>query len=320
MNTKISIIIPIYNSSKTLNECISCILAQSYTSFELILVNDGSTDNSGEICDLYAKTDPRIIVIHKVNEGVSIARNTGIKRSTGKYITFIDSDDTVSTNYLLNLIEIHEKLNAELTISGFVKRNQGIDKPHYIDYNGVVDIKTIGSILNNNIISVPFAKIFNSDIIKTNRIIFPNGISRGEDTIFVLEYILHIDKIVLLPEYSYFYITTENSLMTKLNSVSSELSCYNILNNLCNNIIQKYNLKKERRTFLIKMQLDAFERVIRAIMNIPNRNERIGLLNSLDYSYYLRHKKGNTWKESILTIILRLHFFRIYDLLITKYA
>ena len=317
---KVSVIVPVYNTENYLPRCIDSILAQTFIEFELILVNDGSEDNSGKICDNYALKDSRIIVIHKVNEGVSIARNTGIKRSTGKYITFIDSDDNVSTNYLLNLIEIHEKLNAELTISGFVKRNQGIDKPHYIDYNGVVDIETIGSILNNNIISIPFAKIFNSDIIKTNRIIFPNGISRGEDTIFVLEYLLHIDKIALLPEYNYFYITTENSLMTKLNSVSSELCCYNMLNRLCNNIIKKYNLKKEASTFLIKMQLDAFERVIRAILIIPNRNERIGLLNCLDYSYYLRHKKGNTWKESILTIILRLHLFRIYDLLMTKYA
>lgn len=317
---KVSVIVPVYNTENYLPRCIDSILAQTFIEFELILVNDGSEDNSGKICDNYALKDSRIIVIHKENEGVSIARNTGIKRSTGKYITFIDSDDNVSTNYLLNLIEIHEKLNAELTISGFVKRNQGIDKHHYIDYNGIVDIETIGSILNNNIISVPFAKIFNSDIIKTNRIIFPNGISRGEDTIFVLEYLLHIDKIALLPEYNYFYITTENSLMTKLNSVSSELSCYNMLNRLCNNIIKKYNLKKEASTFLIKMQLDAFERVIRAILIIPNRNERIGLLNCLDYSYYLRHKKGNTWKESILTIILRLHLFRIYDLLMTKYA
>lgn len=317
---KVSVIVPVYNTEKYLPRCIDSILAQTFIDFELIIVNDGSEDNSGKICDNYALKDSRIIVIHKENEGVSIARNIGVKSSTGKYITFIDSDDKVSTNYLFKLIEIHEKLNAELTISSYIKRNQGIDKQFILDYYGVVDAKNIETVLNNSILTVPVAKIFNSNIIKTNHIIFPNGISRGEDTIFVLEYLLHIDKIVLLPEYSYFYITTENSLMTKLNSVSSELSCYNILSNLCNNIIKKYNLEKEASTFLIKMQLDAFERVIRAIMNIPNRNERIGLLNSLDYSYYLRHKKGNTWKESILTIILRLHLFRIYDLLITKYA
>lgn len=317
---QISVIVPVYNTEKYLHRCIDSILAQTYTDFELLLINDGSTDESGEICDEYAKKDSRIVVIHKVNEGVSIARNTGIKRSSSKYMTFIDSDDYISTNYLLNLIEIHEKLNAELTISSFVKRNQGIDKPHYIDHNGVVDVENLATILNNNIITVPFAKIFNSDIIKTNCIIFPHGISRGEDTIFVLEYLLHIDKIVVLPEYNYVYITTENSLMTKLNSVSSEFSCYNILNNLCNKIIQKYNLKKEEARYLIKIQLDAFERVIKAIMNIPNRNERIRLLNSLEYSFYLKHKKGNTWKESILIIFLRLHLFRFYDLLMTKYA
>lgn len=317
---KVSIIVPVYNTEQYLPRCIDSILAQTFSDFELILVDDGCTDNSGVICDKYAAKDNRIVVIHKENEGVSIARNVGIKRSKGKYITFIDSDDKVSTNYLINLIEIHEKHNAELTISGFIKRNHGIDRLHYIDYYGVATVETIGPIINNNIITVPVAKIFNSDIIKTNQIIFPNGISRGEDTIFVLEYLLHIDKISILPEHNYFYITTENSLMTKLNSISSELSCCNMLNNLCNKIIQKYNLNKELSSFLIKMQLDAFERVIRAIINIPDRNERIELLKNLEYSYYLRHKKGNTWKESILTIILKLKLFRIYDLLMTKYA
>ena len=93
----LSIIVPVYNVEKYLARCIDSILAQTFTDFELILVDDGSTDNSGEICDEYAGKDPRIIVIHKENGGVSSARNHGLDIARGEYITFVDSDDQIGT-------------------------------------------------------------------------------------------------------------------------------------------------------------------------------------------------------------------------------
>lgn len=100
----LSIIVPIYNSKKYLEECIDSILQQSYKDFELILVDDGSSDGSGELCDEYAKKDSRILVIHKENKGQSSARNVGIDMAKGEYITFVDSDDTIEENtYLLNI-------------------------------------------------------------------------------------------------------------------------------------------------------------------------------------------------------------------------
>ena len=97
---KVSIIVPIYNSEAHLSRCIDSILAQTLTDFELILVNDGSQDNSGKICDNYAQKDSRIIVLHKENGGTSSARNVGLKKSRGEYITFVDSDDTIYPHYL----------------------------------------------------------------------------------------------------------------------------------------------------------------------------------------------------------------------------
>ena len=92
---KISVIVPVYNVEQYVGECIESILSQSFYDIELILINDGSKDNSGSMCDEYAKKDNRIKVIHKKNEGVSIARNIGIKNASGKYIAFVDSDDLV---------------------------------------------------------------------------------------------------------------------------------------------------------------------------------------------------------------------------------
>ena len=100
MNPKVSIIVPIYNSEKYMNKCIESILNQTLTEIEIILVNDGSTDNSGKIIDNYAKKDNRIKVIHQQNSGPSVARNKGISTAKGKYIGFVDSDDYIeSTMY-----------------------------------------------------------------------------------------------------------------------------------------------------------------------------------------------------------------------------
>ena len=116
---QISVIVPVYNTEKYLHRCIDSILAQTYTDFELLLINDGSTDESGEICDEYAKKDSRIVVIHKVNEGVSIARNTGIKRSSSKYITFIDSDDYIANDMIEQLYIALHNTESDISVCNF---------------------------------------------------------------------------------------------------------------------------------------------------------------------------------------------------------
>ena len=102
-NPLVSVIIPVYNVEKYLRRCLDSVLAQTYTNFEAILVDDGSTDDSGAICDEYAARDNRFVVIHKQNEGVSIARLTAFEHSKGEFITFIDSDDSINFNYIDHL-------------------------------------------------------------------------------------------------------------------------------------------------------------------------------------------------------------------------
>ena len=112
----ISIIVPIYNREKYLSECIDSILVQSYSDFEVLLIDDGSTDRSGEICDEYAQKDARIRVFHKENGGVSSARNVGLDNATGEWIAFVDSDDWVGEKYLESF---SGHLDADLVIGGF---------------------------------------------------------------------------------------------------------------------------------------------------------------------------------------------------------
>ena len=119
MNSKISIIIPVFNVENYLKRCLDSILAQTFREFQVYIVDDGSTDQTGVICDEYAKKDKRITVIHKQNEGVSIARNTAIEMATGEYFLFFDGDDHVEENCLEELYEAAVHQNADAVLYGY---------------------------------------------------------------------------------------------------------------------------------------------------------------------------------------------------------
>ena len=127
-NELISVIVPVYNVEKYLKQCVNSIIKQTYTNIEIILIDDGSTDNSAHICDEFAQIDPRIKVFHKANGGLSSARNEGIKKSKGKYLTFIDSDDDISEDYVSYLYGLIKKYKVKLSICPYsvvnIKKNK----------------------------------------------------------------------------------------------------------------------------------------------------------------------------------------------------
>ena len=115
----VSIIVPVYNTERFLNRCIDSVLAQTYSDWELLLVDDGSTDSSGSICDEYATQDSRIRVFHKENGGVSSARNLGLDYARGEWITFVDSDDYIAPDMIEKLYETQKRNNADITVCGY---------------------------------------------------------------------------------------------------------------------------------------------------------------------------------------------------------
>ena len=145
MNPKISIIIPIYNKSRYLNTVLEQIKNQSFKDFECILIDDGSNDGSAEICDSYSSADERFNVIHKVNGGVSAARNTGLDVARGNYITFIDADDEITENYLESLYAPAVESRADMVVGGCQKFWDDSDKTVRVccPFEGLVDIKTV---------------------------------------------------------------------------------------------------------------------------------------------------------------------------------
>lgn len=217
MNDLISVIVPIYKAESYLDKCIESIVNQTYKNIEVILVDDGSPDNCPKICDNWAKKNERIKVIHKQNGGVSSARNVGIENATGKYICFIDSDDSVENEYFEKFIK--EIQNFELVVCGYSKVLNGEKKGKVLFSNearNVIPKNQIMNLYQKVLISAPWAKFYQKSIIDENNIRFPEDMSLGEDMVFNFSYIDKIENIAIINESLYNYnLDNDNSLLRK---------------------------------------------------------------------------------------------------------
>lgn len=220
---KYSIIIPVYNAAKTLNVCIDSILAEKEENTEIILVNDGSSDESLSICRAYANINSNVLAIDKKNGGAASARNVGIEKAVGEYIVFVDSDDTILPGYFQML----DSTDSDLVVFGTVLDNRieqkksipvlrdGFDAASYIVFS------RDGS---------PWNKRFKREIIMRAKVNFPEDLSVGEDFIFCLRYALNCSSISLVDKALYCYnIAQEGSLTHKfrLDYIEEALRIYN---------------------------------------------------------------------------------------------
>lgn len=203
---EVSIIVPIYNAEKYLNKCIDSILSQTFTDFELILVDDGSTDGSPFILDRYKEYDPRVVVIHKPNGGVSSARNAGIEVALGKYILFIDSDDYIASEYIHTMLR--NMGSCEWVFSGICDfASDRNDKPfEFPDASFDLSIeRDYFRFINLGLFNAPFPKLYVTSIIAENHILFNTCISFSEDRDFNLQYMQYVSKVRTIPYIGYYY-------------------------------------------------------------------------------------------------------------------
>ncbi|MBR2746511.1 MAG: glycosyltransferase [Erysipelotrichaceae bacterium] len=210
---KISVIVPIYKVENYLNECVDSVLAQTFTDFELILIDDGSPDNCGKMCDEYAKKDKRIVVIHQLNRGLSAARNTGLDVAKGKYITFIDSDDFVSTDYLEILYKGLVENNADASICKHLKFSN-LKKEYSEKKNGYSVCSgrsAVQSIYNNFEISITaWAKLYKAELF--NYIRFPDG--RIHEDQAVIPIVLYNCKCIACLDNELYFFRVRSSSIT----------------------------------------------------------------------------------------------------------
>lgn len=213
MSRKISIIIPVYNAERHIRKTIDSIIAQDYPHWELVLVDDGSTDASGSICDEYATKDDRIRVFHQKNEGVSVARNLALDEITGEYVTFIDADDWIELEYLSHFIRFP------------YSDDQIVYQGYYMDYVGDVAKKSTselperGRVLHLGAI---LGKMFATPIIKTHGIRFNEQLHLHEDHVFYYEYLKYARRFDFSDFCGYHYMHYgEQSLSRRLQSSDS---------------------------------------------------------------------------------------------------
>lgn len=247
MSPLISIIVPVYNAEKTLNRCVDSILSQTFNNFELLLINDGSTDRSGELCDEYAAKDKRVKVFHKKNGGVSSARNVGLDNAKGEWITFCDSDDFVYPNWLKNYIDkisdgidlICQAFECDKSLVHEFK-----DKRIFgITYKGCIQDGVL-LLYKNDILGYLWVKLFKRSIIESYKLRFDTRYNYQEDQEFCFRYFCYIKTIGCIKNigYYYYYIPDwDSKYPKKSNMFYLYQSLYNsamiIYNKKINNII-----------------------------------------------------------------------------------
>lgn len=208
----VSIIIPVYNVEKYLERCIISVLAQTYKNIEVILVDDGSLDKSGLICDEYGIKDNRIRVVHQTNQGQSSARNKGIELAKGKYLTFVDSDDRITPDYVEVMIAASHKFNVEIVQTRILIENKKMEKLlAKTDNFEILTFQPGKEAVNDMRYKVsPCAKLFKTSIIKNNP--FPN-FKANEDDASYYRFAYEANRICIIDYYTYYYCQTDNSVM-----------------------------------------------------------------------------------------------------------
>ena len=217
----VSIIIPVYNVQEYVDRCISSILNQTYSSIEVILIDDGSTDESYEKCKAWAKKDKRILLLHQSNKGVSTARNLGISRATGHYITFVDSDDAMEKDAIETYVKIMEQNSGQLLFTEYRTNNGTITGEDCSNEEKEIDReKAIEYLIHpRGFHGAVWSKLFLKSIIIDNGLSFESDIRFCEDLLFTYEYLKCIEKVYYAPIKKYIYSVREGSTMRQ--SVSS---------------------------------------------------------------------------------------------------
>lgn len=212
---QVSIIVPVFQVEQYLRQCVDSILAQTFTDFELILVDDGSTDQSGAICDEYAGKDARVSVIHTENRGAAAARNTGLDRATGYYIAFVDSDDTIVETMLERMVQVIRDSDCDLVVCNFChvfsKEQDNFAPPlQEMTLSGREILASQKLTKNYGVWTVVWNKLYKRTVLESLR--FPEG-KYFEDEIFSDQLYLRCNSVRVLPDVLYDYRVWENSTM-----------------------------------------------------------------------------------------------------------
>lgn len=309
---KISIIIPVYNVEEYLRQCIESVIGQTYNNIEIILVDDGSTDNSGSICDEYREKDSRIIVLHKENGGLSDARNTGINIATGKYITFIDSDDYISADMCQFLYDILKKEMAQISCCNrFMVYKNRIEVYGKKEHYEVMDSeRAIEMMCTWDLVSVSaYAKLYLKDLFKEIR--YPKG-KINEDMYTTHKVFDLAEKIVYDATAKYYYrqrkgsITNSKKINVNAMDASKEMVifCERKYPKIINSAIRNY----------VFASIGVYDNIIKSDGTNKNNSEiKKQILNEVKKYYDIVKKEKGISKARRMQLFLIRYSNIIYD-------
>lgn len=297
----ISVIVPVYNVEKYLPRCIESILAQTHADWELILVDDGSTDGSGEICDRYASADSRVKAIHTRNRGVSSARNRGLDEARGEWVSFVDSDDYVAPEYLSDMKAKAD--DADIVVSGW---RQGAIERAFPDTcilrDNYLDIFTHKAFLNI------WAKLIRHEAIERAGARFEEMAKWAEDSIFFIKVLLHTNKVRLISAINYHYELREGSAVRTINFYKYEMATFNAVYALMPEMMEVCTEKS-------KEYFGPYLFLIRTFQSVRNmdisKKEKLKLLKALEFDKKYLYYRPETFKERLITWLLMNKQWRI---------
>lgn len=318
MSVKLSVIVPVYNTEKYLERCIDSIVNQTFKNVEILLINDGSTDNSIEICRRYEKNDERIKLINKQNSGVSETRNIGIENATGEFITFVDSDDEIALNMYEQMIGAANEKDADIVFCGFKKISD-----NGISCENIEKLKEVakGAIepffySRDAVMGSVWRAIFRREVVGDLR--FDKNIVYEEDKIFILNFLDKSKKIAVVEDYLYYYYTTGNIkkryydnlfdnrkevylLEEKyLESESKELALYEKCRIYLNCVMIVLSYEDSYNEKLRKLHSDKFYKEARSIKCI------------------IAYMKKVSFKGKIMAIIVKLRWFALFKTILKR--
>lgn len=303
---KVSVIVPVYNVEKWLTRCLNSILSQDFDSFEVLLVDDGSTDNSAKVCKAFSSSDSRIKYFYKENGGLSDARNYGIRKAKGTYIVFIDSDDYIKKDYLFSLYNSITKTNSEVAICGFDWVDENDNILYNVSLENIEDRKIIsGRELLKDVFKkegyafvVAWNKMYKKSIFD-NGIIFPKG-RLFEDEFINYELFWNVKKVVLIDKRLYAYVQRNGSIKNSKLTLK-KISDFNELNILRTSFYKKknrelYHLANQAyRNWIVSIYYQAF--------NILSKKSKVDLRQKYIQLIILDKCKSDNRLQDIFAVI-----------------
>ena len=288
MNPTVSIIVPVYNAKNYLQRCIDSILHQEYTDYELFLVDDGSTDGSGDICDAYAAADARITVIHKENTGVSDSRNLAISQARGTYLQFLDSDDWITPDATKLFVRAATEHDCDLVIADFYRVvGERVSHKGDIEDDGVLTREEFAAHMMENpadfYYGVLWNKLYRRDLVEKYHLCMDVSVNWCEDFLFNLEYIRHANSFAALQVPVYYYVKRKGSLISTqsinlTNTMKMKLNVFEYYNRFYKDVYDEEayeNIRLQVYRFFITSAKDGIVPPLSGSQKLGNEKTRI---------------------------------------------